>query len=893
MNNDILVRVGADISDFSRKLNQASKTMEKTFGKIGNVGKTMSKFVTAPIVGLGVASIVTGAKFDKSMSAVQAVTGSTGKEFDALRKQAMELGSATVYSASEAAEGMEMLGRAGFSTEEIMATMPGMLDLAASGALELGEAADITSNILSGFGMDAKESGHLADVLALAAASANTDVQGLGEAFKYVGPVASGLGVSLEDTAAAIGILGDAGIQSGQAGNMLKRGLLNLSAPSKQAKDLMEELGIEVFDAEGNMKSMPEVIKQLENGMGDMTKEQKTAAMSTLFGAQAVSGWMSLVDAGSDSLGKFTGKLEDSAGSAEAQAEVMRDNLSGSFTELMSMLELVGIQFSDVLKPAVKAVTEAVIDFIQWFSKIGKGKKQLIVIGAAIAALIGPLLVLIGFIPTIVAGFGAIAAAIGAISLPVVAVVAGIAALVAGLIYAWNTSEAFRDIVTSAFEYVREIVTNVIGEVVSFVTEIWGGLVEFWQEHGQMILEATRNVWETIWSVLSVVMEGIWETIKVAWELIVDVVMIAWDLISGIIEGATDIIMGIVQTFAALFTGNWSEMWEGIKKIIDGTWQIIVSILEAAIGLVVTVISKGLKLIWTAISTVFTSMWKFIETIFGLIVDYMTFAWDNSTKIASKAVKSIFKWVSDKFNAVKDTVSAVMDAVLGFIGKKFGEAVSKTITKVREIYTAVRDKFNEIKEGVSDKMNDVKETIENIWGKIMDFFENIDLKEIGKNIIDGLKGGIESKAKDLAKAAKGVVKGAVDGVKGFLGVASPSRLFKEIGVFTGQGFEIGMTSMRGKVAKAAQGLAGAAEVDAPQVSMSYATAGGIKSSLASAVNGTVDINSSGGATLSDVVRELRVQRQMIVELDGQQVGQAVTPHVNNKNAIDSTVRRYF
>src|SRR5699024_1930506 len=223
--------------------------------------------------------------------------------------------------------------------------LPSVLDLASAGAVDLGDAADITSNILSGFGMEATETARVADILAQASADSNVDVQGLGEAFKYVGPVASSLGVSIEDTAASIGILGDAGIQGGQAGRMLRSGLQSLAAPTDGASKLMKELGIEVFDAEGNMKSMPEVVKQLENGLDGMTAQQKAAALETLFGADAMSAWSILVDEGSESLGEFSGELSGSEGAAAEMAAIMEDNLAGSMRTLMLALEGLSISF--------------------------------------------------------------------------------------------------------------------------------------------------------------------------------------------------------------------------------------------------------------------------------------------------------------------------------------------------------------------------------------------------------------------------------------------------------------------------------------------------------------------------------------------------------------------
>lgn len=424
MSQQLIVSIGAELSGFDRAMKSVQSSVSdignkmkgingESFKKVGaavtDVGKKMT-LLTAPIAAVGLASLKIGTDFESSMSAVSAVTGATGADLDALKEQARELGATTVFSATEASGAMEMLGRAGFSTEEIMSSMPGLLDLAASSAVDLGSAADITSNILSGFAMDASEAGKVADILAMASANANTDVEGLGEAFKYVGPVAQGLGVSIEDTAAAIGLLGDAGVAGGQAGNMLKTGLLNLASPSKQASDLMKELGINVFDAEGNMKDLPSVIGELENGLDGMTSQQKAASLEMLFGKEAVSGFMALIEAGPEELAKFSSELENSEGTAKSMADTMSDNLAGKIKEMMSALQELALVVFDNLEPAFRAIVEKATEAVQWFGQLSPGVQTAIIAFGAVAVAIGPILMIAG---TLISSIGSIITVVG------------------------------------------------------------------------------------------------------------------------------------------------------------------------------------------------------------------------------------------------------------------------------------------------------------------------------------------------------------------------------------------------------------------------------------------------------------------------------------------------
>src|SRR5690625_5089123 len=278
MANDILVKVGADISQYSREMGKASKELksfsdrnEKTFDAFKKVGGAVTGAGVALAGGLGYAVKVT-ADFESAMSRVGALSGATDKEMAELTQTAKDLGVTTVFSSSEAAEGMQYLSMAGFETNEIIAAMPGLLNTAAAGQLDLGTAADITSNILSGFGIEATETGRVADVLTKAFTSSNTTMESLGESFKMLAPTANAPGVPIEDAAAAVGLLGDAGIQGSMAGSQLSRALTRLAGPASQAADVMEEIGFNAFGSSGKMKPLEDSIRELSDSTSDINE---------------------------------------------------------------------------------------------------------------------------------------------------------------------------------------------------------------------------------------------------------------------------------------------------------------------------------------------------------------------------------------------------------------------------------------------------------------------------------------------------------------------------------------------------------------------------------------------------------------------------------------------
>ena len=385
--SDINVKLTADIKDFQSKMSKASKGFKKFGSGMKKAGASMSTALSGPIAALGVGAVMAAANFEKSMNKVKAVTGSTGKEFEDLNEQALLLGSTTQFSASEAAQAMGFLGQAGFEANEIMEAMPATLSLAAAGGLELAQAADIASNILSGFGAEASELGYFADVMAKGFTSSNTSLEGLGNAMAMVAPVASGFGISLEETTAAIGKLSDAGIQGESAGTGLRGILATLSSKAKQ-------LGINVFDASGKMLPLRDTLKQIED------KGLSTAKIMEIFGKKAGPSMLALLKVGSKGLQDFTKDLENSGGTAEEIAAVQLEGLTGDMTMLKSAVEGVAIQFGSKLSPVISSIAKKFTELAGWINSLTEEQVESILKWGAFIAAIGPVFMIIGSIST-------------------------------------------------------------------------------------------------------------------------------------------------------------------------------------------------------------------------------------------------------------------------------------------------------------------------------------------------------------------------------------------------------------------------------------------------------------------------------------------------------------
>ena len=396
----ILAYLDLDTGQFNTKLDEAkgktdnfSNSLEGYGSSFQKVGQGLTVGVTVPIVGIGVAAAKTGMDFEAGMSRVQAIAGATSGELESLTAQALQLGADTAFSASEVASGMENLASAGFSANEIMQAMPGLLDLAAVSGGDVANASDVAATAIRGFGIEAGQAGHVADVFARAAADTNAECADMGEAMKYVAPVAHAMGLSLEETAAAVGIMSDAGIKGSQAGTTLRGALSRLAKPTKAMKKVMDKLGISFYDSEGKMVSLKDQVGILQTATAGMTQEEKNQVLVTLYGQESLSGMLALVDAGPGKLGSLTDSLVSSDGAAKDMADTMMNNTAGAIEEMSGALETARIKVFEAMAPTITKVANAVGALADKFNALSPEAQQAILQLAGLAAAVGPVII--------------------------------------------------------------------------------------------------------------------------------------------------------------------------------------------------------------------------------------------------------------------------------------------------------------------------------------------------------------------------------------------------------------------------------------------------------------------------------------------------------------------
>lgn len=787
-----------DISKFLSGLksaqSEADSTSKSIAGKIGSnfeavgktltsVGTTLTKNVTVPIVGVGTAAVKVASDFDSAMSKVSAISGATGKDFDALRNKAVEMGAKTKFSATESAEAFTYMAMAGWDTEAMLEGIDGIMALSAADGLDLATTSDIVTDALTAFGMKAKDSAHFADVLAKASSSANTNVSLLGESFKYAAPVAGALGYSAEDAAIALGLMANAGIKGSQGGTALRGALSKLIKPTDDAAAMMERYGLSLTNADGMMKPLGNVMNMLRDRLGGLSEAEQAQAAATLFGQEAMSGMLAIINTSEKDYKNLTASVYSADGAAQQMADTMLNNLGGQLTLLKSALEGLAIQIGDIVMPYIMKFVEKLQELVQWFQSLDETQKENIVRFAAIAAAIGPVIIVIGKLFTAVdsvatgfsklgtlmkslkTGFSALGTAIGGISAPVLAIVAVIAVLIAAFVDLWKNNEDFRNKITAIWDEIKAkfeafgqgIVDrlNALGFDFESFTDVlkalWKGFCDFlapiFEGVFQYISDTLGTILDTMMGVLDFFIalfkgdwEGCWNAVKGIFETLWNSMVQWFQNILNTLKGVADVVLGWFGT-------SWDECWTAIKDFFVNIWNGISSFFTGVVnGIRDTAIS-----VWTAISDFFTNTWtsikNFFESIWNGITSFLSSAWETIKSVVQVGIMFIVELFETAFDLItlpfrfiwencKDTIMSVWEAIKSVVSSAL-DAIQTTITNVwtavqsffttiwNAISTFVSNTWNTIKTNITTVINAISSTISTVWESIKTTITNV------------------------------------------------------------------------------------------------------------------------------------------------------------------------
>lgn len=820
--------------DYKESFEQAQQAMGNSFEQMKKVGAGVTAFGGLVAGALGVA-VKSAADFEQGMANAYSVMdpAEVNKFRSELEQLAITMGADTKYSATEAAQGIEELIKAGVKVQDVMnGGLSGALSLATAGELELADAAEIASTALNAFKSDSLSVQDAADILAGAANASATSVSELKFGLSQSASVAASVGLSFKDTATALAAFAQNGLKGSDAGTSLKTmlmrlqpttadayatfkdlGLLTLDTSKameylakqgikpaemsidgitqalatymaradgaktvtgkyfKQAKEMAEANGwvySSFYDANGSLKDMSEIAGLLNEKMSGLNDMQRQAAMNTMFGSDAIRAGNILYKEGAEGIDAMAAAMDKI--DAQMVAAQKMDTLKGALEELSGAMETAQITIGQALIPALRTVAGVMQSVVDVFNRFPEGVKTFIAIAgaitAALALIVGPLLILAGFIPQIAAGLAMLTpmftALWTAITGPIGIVVAAIAAVAVGLTYLYKTNETARDALNTAWQAIK-----------SAAEAVFGALKSFWATWGGEITGLFNTLWAGVKLVFNTVMQALSEVVK--------------SIFAGIksfwATWGNDITTFFKATWAALtlmFNTVFKAYFELVKFIfneIKAFWDkwgsTITAAFKGVFEILKTVIGTAINVILTVIKSVFNGIKAFWDTWGGVIT--------NSFKTVLNVVKTVFKGAWDAIKIVVDTAIGVISGII-------------------KTWLAI------FKGDWSGAWEAAKGVTKTVWEGIKGIFSTAfnTMKDVGKNIIEGLVQGIANMKDVVVQKAKEISEAIGGFFKKFFDIHSPSRLTTGYGENIGQGLANGISNKTKTAEKAAK-----------------------------------------------------------------------------------------
>lgn len=848
----IMAYMDLDMSSFNNALDMAGEQLSGfasggvagALGSIGaaaeTAGRALTMHITGKLLDVGQAALQVGMNFDASMSNVYGLMSSLNlsqAQMDALRDTAREMGATTKFSASEAADAMGYMALAGWDDAQVIAGIPGVLNLAAAANMDLAKASDIVTDTMTPFGMAAERAGEAADVFAYAQANSNTTVEGLGEAMKYAAPTADAFGMTLQDTAAAMGVLANAGIKGSQGGTTLNAMLRDMKNNAKNGAIAIGKTKVALTNADGSYRSYAAIIRDIDKATSSMTASQRDAALGAIFGDESLKGILATLKQGPDALDAMTEGMYACGGAAADMAATMGDNLKGDLAILESGAQDMAIALSDWLMPAARGVVQGVTDLLGKFNTLDDGTKNTIFRIGAMAAAAGPLLLsggkvltLLSGVNPLVVGLGAAAALAYTHSDALQGMVAklgdGVTAFGAALESGAGFTAAFSAGLTAAFG--EEAAGKVLGAIEGIKTAI------------STVGDVLTTVTDAVGTFFGALFDG--EGLKQSWDNAAAVISgYDWtELGTSILSGVTGTLDAAGEWLKNIFTAgwtaakgvNWGELGtsihDGIQTILDTAGGWLKSLFEAGKTAASEISWADIgTAIWNGVTGVLDMAGSFLSGLFGLgkdsavaDVDWSaigTAIWNGVTGVLDAAgswLSSLFglgksaaeglPW-SEVGTAIQTGVGTVLDTAGSWLSAGF-DAAKTYVAGIpwNEVGTA-------IKGGVETVLDTAGAWLSAGFEAAKTAISGIDWGGVGSTISSGISGAIDG----LAKLGSGIW----DTITGWFGGGDEEKAKGDAKTSGGNlttGMETGITEGSAAVTTAATNAASSAMTAAAQ-----------------------------------------------------------------------------
>ena len=848
----IMAYMDLDMSSFNSAIDMAGEQLSGfasggvagALGSIGaaaeTTGRALTLGVTAPLMTAAGAAIQTGMQFDASMSNVYGLMSSLNlsqAQMDALRDTAREMGATTKFSASEAADAMGYMALAGWDDAQVIAGIPGVLNLAAAANMDLAKASDIVTDTMTPFGMAAERAGEAADVFAYAQANSNTTVEALGEAMKYAAPTADAFGMTLQDTAAAMGVLANAGIKGSQGGTTLNAMLRDMKNNAKNGAIAIGKTKVALTNADGSYRSYAAIIRDIDKATSSMTASQRDAALGAIFGDESLKGILATLKQGPDALDAMTEGMYACGGAAEDMAATMGDNLKGDLAILESGAQDMAIALSDWLMPAARGVVQGITDMIGKFNALDDGTKNTIFRIGAMAAAAGPLLLNGGKVLTLLSGVNPLVVGLGAAAVlaythsdalqgMVAKLGDGVTAFGAALESGAGFTAAFSAGLTAAFG--EEAAGKVLGAIEGIKTAI------------STVGDVLTTVTDAVGTFFGSLFDG--EGLKQSWENAAAVISgYDWTALgTSILSGVTGALDAVGEWLKNIFTAgltaakgvNWFELGtsihDGIQTILDTAGGWLKSLFEAGKTAAGEISWADIgTAIWNGVTSVLDMAGSFLSGLFGLgkdsaiaNVDWSaigTAIWNGVTGVIDAAGS----WLSSLFGFGKsaaeglswDEVGTAIQTGVGTVLDTAGSWLSAGFDAAKTYAAGIP--WNEvgtaIKGGVETVLDTAGAWLSAGFEAAKTAISGIDWGGVGSTISSGISGAIDG----LAKLGSGIW----DTITGWFGGGDEEKAKGDAKTSGGNlttGMETGITEGSAAVTTAATNAASSAMTAAAQ-----------------------------------------------------------------------------
>lgn len=731
MEENILVKVGADISDLSNGMAKAGKEVQSFSSRMEGFGKNMRDIGGGIALSFGAIAtgitvplkqaVQTSVDFDTAMRRAATIAGATADEFDALKKTALDLGAKTTKSAQEVAVAMSEMAAKGYDVNQIIAAMPGVIAAAEASGEDLALTADTVSSAINAFGLEAKDASRVADILAQSANDTAAGIADLQYAFKYAAGPAAQLGYSIEQVTAAVGIMVDAGLAGEQAGTSLRAALLRLVDPPKKAANTLKALGVQVKDQNNEMKPLSQIIGELSKAMDGYTDSQKASALAAIFGTEAVSGMMALVAAGPEKIDAMTKSLENSAGASAKAAKKMMGGLGGAIEQMNGAFETMRIIVGDHLTPIIQRSVEWITKLIEAFNNAPPKLQKFISVAALVLATLTGFIAVVG---TVAAGIGLFMMSIapiipaltkvgGALKVvgglfafltsPISIAVIAVGALVAGFIALYKHSEPFRNSINQigstlkgAFfvgvEKANEVLTKLKNVFIELVNT---KVAPFFESVADAISRAfsgdfsgvAQMFGQLVPTIIGFLVGGIPALILTGAKFLPAIAEGMQQNLPALLNGITAVVNGIITaitTYLPMFVQSGVDV---LTKLIEGLTSAIPIILPAILTIVttlittiakffpqfvqagVTVLTNLLNGLVNALPLIVGAILTLVTTILGVITENLPLIITAGITILTALIEGIITLLPAIIDAVLSIILTIAQAVIDNLPK--------------------------------------------------------------------------------------------------------------------------------------------------------------------------------------------------------------------------------